>query len=112
MNPLSFGPRRKKRFVILLVVFFFVPIVSLLPFNSLRSLFFLPMLFWINLVGIPLGMLGVPYFDIHEFGAVPERLIGYAIIALIYLLIAFLLSMIGKKDNRIGKKDDRNNKQG
>lgn len=98
MTIFSFGPRRRKRFVLLMLLFFSVPLLALLPFASVKMLLFLPTLFWINLVGLPLAMIGIPYFEIHEFGAVPEGVAGYFLIGLGYLLAAFFLSSLGKKE--------------
>ena len=99
MNVLSFGPRRKRRLLILLLVFFLVPILALLPFRSIQIVVFLPLLFWINIAGLPLALIGVPYFEVHEFGAVPQGAIGYSLITLVYALAAFFLSMTGKAED-------------
>lgn len=99
MNILSFGPRRKKRFIILLVVFFFIPILMFLPFTIVKVTLFLPLLLWVNIVGIPLAMTGLPYFEIHEFGVVPQGIIGYGLIVLGYFFAALFLSMLGKAEN-------------
>ncbi len=43
-------------------------------------------------------MIGLPFHEVHEFGAVPQGLIGYGLIVLVYFLAAFLLSMPGKAE--------------
>lgn len=71
---------------------FAIPFFSLLPIPLLQPLLFLPYLFWTNLVALPLAMLGVPFFEVHEFGGVPQGVVGYGLICLVYLVLAFVLS--------------------
>jgi hypothetical protein len=100
MNIFKFGPRRLKRFVVLVLAFWVVPLLSFIPFAPIKMWLFLPLLFWIkNIVGIPLAIIGISYFEIHEFGAVPEGTIGYGIIVFVYIMAAFFLSLIGKQDD-------------
>jgi len=99
MNIFKFGPRRLKRFAVLVLAFLVVPILAFIPFAPIKMLLFLPLLFWINIVGIPLATIGIPYFEIHEFGAVPQGAIGYGIILFVYFMAAFFLSLIGKQDD-------------
>ncbi len=53
------------------------------------SLAFLAILFWINIPGIPLAMLGV--FRAEEFGALPGPF-GYVIIVLFWTLVAYAIT--------------------
>ena len=99
MKVFSFGPRRRKRFLALCVLLFSVPFLALLPVSAIRHIVFIPLLFWINIVGFPLAALRVPGFEVHEFGAVPEGPAGSGMIALVYLLVAFLLSMLGPSED-------------
>lgn len=53
------------------------------------SLAFLAILFWINIPGLPLAMLGV--FRAEEFGALPGPF-GYVIIVLFWTLVAYAIT--------------------
>jgi len=97
MNIFKFGSRRRKRLVVLVLAFLVVPMLSFIPFFPIKMWLFLPLLFWINIVGIPLAIIGIPYFEIHEFGAVPQGTIGYGVIVFVYIMAAFFLSLIGKQ---------------
>jgi hypothetical protein len=54
-------------------------------------------LFWINIVGIPLAIIGIPYFEIHEFGPVPQGAIGYGVIVFVYIMAAFFCHLLANK---------------
>ena len=97
MNIFKFGPRRRKRFVVLVLTFLAVPMLSFLPFAPIKMWLFLPLSFWINIVGMPLAIIGIPYFEIHEFGAVPQGAIGYGLIVLVYIMAAFFYNLLAKK---------------
>ena len=105
MKILSFGAKRTRRLIILLLVFFLVPIISFLPFSLGKILVFVPMLFWVNIVGLPLALIGVPFFEVHEFGAVPQGVTGYGLVVLVYCLAAFFLSLIGKAEEKDDARD-------
>lgn len=60
----------------------------------INLLFFLPTLFWINIPGIPLALLGIPGFGMGEFGAMPKGFLAYALLVLCWTLLAFLAARI------------------
>ena len=70
------------------------PLFIFIPINKLKLLAFIPYLFWINIPGIPLARLGVPFYEIHEFGAVPQNPAGWALIVIFWILIAGLLTLL------------------
>jgi len=82
------------------LIFFIVPVLTLLPIPKINIVLLLPLLIWVNVVGLPFAMIGVPYFEIHEFGAVPQGVIGYGLIVLGYVLAAFFLSMVGIAEDK------------
>jgi hypothetical protein len=60
----------------------------------LRILLFLPVLFWINIPGTPLGLLlGEPLYEFHEFGVVPQNALAWVLIEVAWIVIAFGVSM-------------------
>ena len=95
MRLLSFDRRRTRRLIILLVLFNLPPLLMLVP--GLAIVATLAMLFWINIPGIPLALVGLPFYDLQEFGAIPIGFMGWALIALFWALAAFFLSILGKK---------------
>ena len=88
----SFGPRRAKRFVIWLLVVFVIPMLAFLPELDQNHVVFTVV------ARIPLALVGIPYFELHEFGAVPQGSAGYGIVIFVYAVLAFFLSIIGKRD--------------
>jgi hypothetical protein len=55
------------------------------------------MLFWISIPGIPLGLIGLPYFEIKEFGAIPHGIMGWGLVVLFWCLMACGLTLILKR---------------
>jgi len=66
-----------------------VPVIGMLAF--------IPSLFWVNIPGIPLALIGLPFFAIAEFGAVPKGVIGWSLIVAFWTGIAFVVVLMLKK---------------
>lgn len=70
------------------VLLVWVPVIGMIMF--------IPMLFWINIPGIPFALIGLPYYEIKEFGAIPHGIIGWGLIILFWCLLAFGFTLILK----------------
>jgi len=66
-----------------------VPVIGMLAF--------IPSLLWINIPGIPLATIGLPFFTVAEFGAVPNGVIGWSLIVTFWTGLAFVLVLMLKK---------------
>ena len=52
-----------------------IPLLSIL-IPATRLFGFMPYLFWVNIPGIPLVKLGIPFIEYREFGAYPLGVVG------------------------------------
>ena len=89
--------RRKhvKIFLVWLVSLNWPPILIWIPFLNLVA--FLPYLLWINIPALWLGLaklMGKPYYDIQEFGAMPQTLLSWILIASFWVLVAIGLTVV------------------
>jgi len=91
----KFGSGDLKLFIGILLLLHVPPLLMLIP--VLGALAFLPWLFWINIPGIPMAALGVPFFDIQEFGAVPKGGLAWLLIVLFWVAVAFCLTLVIKR---------------
>ena len=73
----------------LLVPLGFIPGIGLLAM--------VPFLFWVNIPGMPLAELGVPYYEMGEFGTMPRGPVGWGLIILFWVLVALVSSMVVKR---------------
>ena len=92
--------RRRVRFYLWLAVLFAVPVLIFIPYKPLQGVLFFPWLIWVNVVGLPLAMVGAPGIEVHEFGAYPRGVVGWSLIVLPYIAAAFFLSMIDPRGPR------------
>ena len=95
MNMLNLDSKDLKILLVALLVLNSPPILVRVPFIGI--LMFIPMLFWISIPGIPLGLLGLPYFEIKEFGAIPRGIMGWGLVVLFWCLMACGLTLILKR---------------
>ena len=92
--------RRRKIFLLLLAIVWLPPAcfpicmpLSALDFLSpLLTVWFFAFLYWINIFAMPLEALGVPGFELEEFGAADVNPAGFALVALLWLVVALALS--------------------
>jgi len=83
---------RLRAFLVALAIVHFPFLGYLLP--SLRMAMFLPVLFWVNIPGVPLGMaLGKPLYEFHEFGVMPQGPVAWGLIEGSWIVIAYGLSV-------------------
>ena len=83
---------RLRTFLVALAIVHFPFLGDLLP--SLRMAMLLPVLFWVNVPGVPLGMaLGKPLYEFHEFGVVPRGPVAWGLIEVSWIVIAYGLSL-------------------
>lgn len=67
----------------------------------LRIFLFLPVLFWINAPGTPLGLLlGEPLYEFHEFGVVPQNVLAWGLIEVAWIVIALGISLAWRRRRR------------
>ena len=91
----GFDGRDWKVFVIVALVLNSPPLLVRVPVIGILA--FIPSLFWISIPGIPLALIGLPFFDVAEFGAVPKGAIGWSLIVTFWIGIAFLLALMLRK---------------
>ncbi len=89
------NPKDIKLLLALIMIFNSPPILVRIPIMGI--LMFIPLLFWISIPGIPMGLIGVPFYEIKEFGAIPKGFIGWALIVLFWSLLAFVTYSIIRK---------------
>jgi hypothetical protein len=92
MKFINYSPTRLKIFFLLLF-FFNSPILIVYPF--FKSVAFWPVYIWINLPGIPLHYLGVPFYQKNSnpnAGVFPIGVLGWGLNELFYVIIALLIS--------------------
>jgi len=83
---------RSRAFLVALAIVHFPLLGYLVP--SLRMAMFLPVLLWVNIPGVPLGMgLGKPLYDFHEFGVVPQGPVAWGLIEVSWIVIAYGVSV-------------------
>lgn len=92
---ITFNRKDLKLLILLIVIFNAPPILVRVPIIGI--IMFIPMLFWISIPGIPMGLIGFPFYDIKEFGAIPKGFIGWALIVLFWSFSAFVTCSIIKK---------------
>lgn len=95
MNMLNLDSKDLKILLVALFVLNSPPILVRVPLIGI--LMFIPMLFWISIPGIPLALLGLPYFEIKEFGAIPHGIMGWGLVVLFWCLMACGLTLILKR---------------
>ena len=82
-----------KVFLFWLALFNCSPILIRIPLLG-GIIFFLPLLFWINIPGFLLAILiGQPHYDIQEFGVVPQTLLAWFLIATFWILLSVGLTI-------------------
>ena len=91
----GFDGRDWKVFVVVALVLNSPPLLVRVPVIGMLA--FIPSLFWISIPGIPLALIGLPFFEVAEFGAVPKGAIGWSLIVTFWIGIAFLLVLMLKK---------------
>lgn len=68
---------------------------------------FIPALFWVSIPGVPLALAGLPFYEIKEFGAIPNGGIGWLLIVAFWLVVAFCLTLALKR-RRARKQESAN----
>jgi len=91
----GFDGRDWKVFVVVALVLNSPPLLVRVPVIGMLA--FIPSLFWISIPGIPLALIGLPFFAVAEFGAVPKGAIGWSLIVTFWIGIAFLVVLMLKK---------------
>ncbi len=94
-------PQDWKLFIIFALVLNSPPLLVRIPIVGIFA--FLPSLFWVNIPGLLLEQIGVPFFDVQEFGAIPKGPFGWLLIITFWLVVAFILTRIikRKKSNQL-----------
>src|SRR3989304_8014471 len=91
----GFDGRDWRGFVVVALVLNSPPLLVRVPVIGMLA--FIPSLFWISIPGIPLALIGLPFFAVAEFGAVPKGAIGWSLIGTFLVGIAFFLGFLFKK---------------
>lgn len=68
-----------------------------MPVSFLKLLSGLPYLLWINIPALWLGLargIGKPHYDIQEFGALPQTVLAWGLIAAFWILVAIGLTFL------------------
>ena len=95
MKMLRLDSKDLKILVLAILVLNSPPVLVRVP--AIGIIMFIPMLFWISIPGIPFALIGLPYYEIKEFGAIPHGIMGWVLIVLFWCLVAFGLTVILKK---------------
>ncbi|MBU0729406.1 MAG: hypothetical protein KKE17_01785 [Proteobacteria bacterium] len=85
--------KNKKLFFLTVLLLNSPSLYLLIPDSMVRILLLLPYLLWVNIPGIPLAHLKFPFYELHEFGAVPQNLIGWSLIVIFWIFVAGLLTI-------------------
>ncbi len=83
-----------KTFVTWLAFFNWPPVLIWVP--PLRLVCFLPLLLWINVPALGLGLakaVGQPHYDVQEFGAMPQTPLAWILIAGFWSLLSLGLTV-------------------
>lgn len=91
----GFDRRDWRVFVVVAFVLNSPPLLVRVPVIGMLA--FIPSLFWTSIPGIPLAVMGLPFFQVEEFGAVPKGVIGWSLIVAFWIGVAFLLVVMFKK---------------
>jgi hypothetical protein len=75
-------------FLLLALILNLPPVLMWFPPTQMIGFF--PALFWANIPGYPLTMIGFPFFRWGDFGAYPLGIFGHLIIVLFWVCVAYL----------------------
>jgi hypothetical protein len=88
--------RHIKTFLIWMVVLNWPPLLWLMHSDFLRLVCFGPYLFWINIPALWLGLaklIGMPHYDIQEFGAMPLTPFSWFLIVVFWFFAAMVCTV-------------------
>jgi hypothetical protein len=94
MSSLRLGLGDLKLFLLLAFVFNVPPLLALVPFAGVFAV--LPTMFWANIPGMPLTLLGIHRYEVQEFGVLPHGPVEVGLIVLFWCLVAVVATMIVK----------------
>src|SRR3972149_10051049 len=95
MKILKLDSKDLKILILAILVLNSPPVLVMVPVIGI--IMFIPMLFWISIPGIPFALIGLPYYEIKEFGAIPHGIMGWVLIVLFWCFVGFGLTVILKK---------------
>jgi len=94
MSSLRLGSADFRFFLLLAFIFNVPPMLALVPGVGVIAI--LPTLFWANIAGMPLTLLGIHRYEVQEFGVLPHGPVDVGLIVLFWCLVAVVATMIVK----------------
>ncbi len=102
----AMNPAHVKNFLILTVLLNWPPVLFQIPF--FYPLTFFPILFWVNIPALWLGLakvFGEGHYKVAEFGAMPLTAFAWIVLVVFWLFVAAVLTAINAFFLRLSHKD-------